>query len=389
MLKIKAGRLLSLSLAALLFSQSVVFASETQGDAESTPQDIIDVELFAQEAISYETYEVTRGSYADETSVNAIQYHAYTYNLQFEHNDAKFLEYTVSKDDEVKKGDVLARFTIDKSESELTRLRLSLQRAKEQMNEGIRTREQAMEATRAELAAVTDAYEKTILELTLQKQEVELAQYKYRQQYSINQAQADYEEEYEQRTTDVLVSPVDGTVQELALKHVDDPVSPSEVLVTVIAGASEMYLVENVSGQLRYNMPVEVNIYGGHNATRVSGRVVAADDAIPQTQRTGYALVQLDPHDYEVDKISRSTLVHAVWRQLDNVLTVPNKAVDMTANINLSTIGDDEIPYVKKLVDGAEKQRNITTGPSNMQSTLVIDGLEEGETVILGTKKGG
>lgn len=369
----KAGKWLSLSLAAILFLSPVVSASETQEKDKSEPQDIIDLTQIENEnELISETAQVERGSFILEDRIITRKHHPMVYNLSFDQTGAKFLEFTVKTRDVVKKGDVLARFTTEKREAEYTQLSLDLQRAEEQFADGVREREAAIEAQRAALNAAADEYEKEILSLTVQKLETELKQYKHRQQRSINQKSEALAKERERRTTDVLVSPVDGVVQDYAFKRVDDAVMPGETLVTVVSGESVLYLAENQTLSLRYNMPVRVKVEG-QDDVYLSGRVVAADDAIPRDERTGYALIELDPYDEKKYKLSDSPFVIAESTYVGDVLLVPNKAVEQE--------GDKW--YVEKLTDGVLQKRYVEPAFNNGQNTWILSGVEEGETLVL------
>ena len=108
----KAGKWLSLSLAAILFLSPVASASELQDKSE--PQDIIDLtQIESENEIVSETAQVERGSLAIEERIITHKYHPMVYNLSFDQTGAKFLEFTVKTRDVVKKGDVLARFTTE------------------------------------------------------------------------------------------------------------------------------------------------------------------------------------------------------------------------------------------------------------------------------------
>ena len=385
MSKNKFIRTAALALAVLSLSSSVAFAAETP----AAPQDIIDVEQFMQEQGTagqgvYETAVAERGTFVMEATTNAVQYYPYTYNLCFENGSAKFLTYTVKKGDEVKKGDVLARFTIDKSQAELTRLQLELQRAQEETAGGIREREQNIEATRAELAAAADAAEKEILELTLKKLEIELKQFKHSRQYTESQKQAAYNEEYARRTTDVITSPVDGVVSHLVNKNVNDAVSPNETLITLNAGDTTLYAISNENGNFRYNMPVEVQVYGRNNPVTLPGRVIAADDAIPAKERTGYALIQLDPYEGEIPTRESYPQVTAETMRLENVLLIPSQTVTWEDNLKYEAITlDQKIPAVTKLTDGMAQKRYIDLAAQSQQYAMVLSGVKEGEALIL------
>ncbi len=371
MLKNKKICLISFALAALLFMTPAVSASELQDGAKREPQDLIDITQIPSEDLVYsETAQAEYGDFVNEINVMAHKYYPMTYNVAFDQTGAKFLEFTVKTGDKVKKGDVLARFTVDKREAEITRLSLDLQRAQEQMNAGIREREENIVKTRTALEAAADEYEKEILTLTLKKYEIELQQYKHRQQYSINQKSKAYNEEHTRRTTDVLVSPADGTVTDYAFKRVDEAVIPGETLVTVKSGESMLLLVQNAG--LRYNMPIQLQVGSKPNETYLSGRVVVADDAIPQNERSGFALIELDPYDKEKYSVQEPSKIIAEDR-LDNVLLIPNKAVRQEADKK----------YVLKYTDGVVQKRYIYPVMNNYQYTYVLEGVEESETLIL------
>lgn len=365
----KAGRRAVLGLAALLLLNPVVLASE--------PQDIIDLEQITAAQTAYKTAEVERSSLIQEIGALASKYYPLTYNVSLGQDNAKFVEYTVEVGDTVQKGDVLARVSVSASDAEFTKLKLDLQRAEEETAEGISEREQAIEKKRTELNAAGDEYEKKILELTIKKLTAELAQYKLRQQYSTDQKREAYNEEYTRRTTDVLVSPVDGVVRNLVYKTEGAAVAADEVLVTVSSGESMLLSVSNDSDYLRYNMPVTVQIGDTDDPVYVTGRVVAADDAVPTEEKTwdenrAYALIELDSYEGEAFVKDKPKVTVQTVR-LDNVLTIPKRAVTQESGKY----------YVTKLTDGMVQKRYIEPGVSTNEDMLVLAGVEEGETLIL------
>ena len=145
---------------------------------------------------------------------------------------------------------------------------------------------------------------------------------------------------------------------------------PGETLVTVKSGESMLLLVQN--GGLRYNMPIQVQIGSKPNEVYLTGRVVAADDAIPQNERSGFALIELDPYDKEKYSIPEPVKV-ITGDSLNNVLLIPNRAVNQEADKK----------YVLKYTDGVVQKRYIHPAMNNYQYTYVLEGVEEGETLIL------
>lgn len=381
MSKTKLWRCVALALAVLLFLTPAVSASEPKESEEEeekyVPQDLIDLTQVQEEVITYETVEVVRGSFVNEVNVPTSPYRAFDYNLKFPRNDAKFLEFTVKKGDEVKKGDVLARFTVEKSEVELTRLSLSLQRAREQTEEGIRQREDAIKQKRAEVKTLSDAYEKKMAELSIKKMETELKQYKLRQERSLSGQEKAYEEEKVRYATDVLVSPADGVVTELEPMLKDMPIYSGQTLVTVSASSSGLLVAENHDG-LRYNMPVRVKAKNEENEeVYLPGRIVAADNAIPAAERTGFVLIEVEPYDEKKFTVVDKPRVYAHTMQMDDVFVVPTQSRAIKQ--------EDDKYYVQKLKDGITQKRYIQRDPifSSFADAWVFSGVEEGDTLIL------
>lgn len=354
-------------LPALILALAVCMAAP----AAAEQQDIIDASQLTPQQVNYKTVEAERGSYIKEANSSATEYFPYTYAVRYEYSGAKFVEYTVKRGDEVKAGDVIARFTVTGSEVAFTRMELNLQRTEEQTQRGIIQRQEEIARLRAEIAAAPGEYEKEKKQLTLRKKEVELEQYKYRQQYSIDRQREEYNEEKERREQNVLLAPVDGVITELAYKKVDDNVSTSEVLAVISSEEVMLLRLKNEACDFRYNMPVRIIMGNSKNQTILTGRIVAADDAIPEKERTGYAFVQLDPLEEEV-KI-RSPKIQGDNIRLDNVILVPRSAATLEAGKH----------YVTKLTDGMVQKRYVEFGQGNAQYAWIMTGVEEGETLVL------
>ncbi|MFW6056451.1 MAG: efflux RND transporter periplasmic adaptor subunit, partial [Chloroflexota bacterium] len=77
---------------------------------------------------------------------------------------------------------------------------------------------------------------------------------------------------------------------------------------------------------------------------------------------------QIDLHE------GMSVTVTLYPAQKSGVLVVPNTAISVAGGRHIVTVISD---------DGTEEQRRIVTGISDWQNTEVIEGLEEGETVLL------
>lgn len=355
--------------AALLLTVMLLCVPAAQSEEA---QDILDVSALTPQQINYKTVEATLGSYVREVSQSASEYFPLTYNVKFDQNNAKFIEFTVKRGQQVKKGDVMARFNITGSEVAFTRMEINLKRTEEDTRRGILDREEAIQKKRSEIAAMSSGYEQEIAVLGLRKLEVELEQYKFRQQRSIDQQREAFEEEKERRANNVLLAPVDGVVSELAYKKADDAVSPGETLAVISSEEVMLLRAKNDRQELRYNMPVRVTMGNGKNQITLNGRVVAADDAIPEKERTGYLFVELEPYDSEEIRV-RSPKITGDTVRLDNVIVIQRSAATLEAGKY----------FVTKLKDGMVQKRFVEFGMGTGQTAWIMTGVEDGETLVL------
>lgn len=363
MSRIKRKRLLSLVLMAFVLTSAPVWAQE----------DILMAGQLEPEQINYRTETVTRGQIIRTVNAQASEYYPLIYPIRFDGADAKFLEYTVARGDEVKAGDVLARFVITGSEVELTRMELNLKRLREDTELGIAQREEAIRKARAELAAVTDKYQKERGQLALRRMETELEQYRYRQEYSMAQQQETLDKEKARLANNVLISPVNGIVDKLTYKKVDDAVSASEVLITISSTEVMLLRLDNSSAnKLRYNMPVTVSTGSNKQRFELTGRVVAADDIIDESERTGHAFVLLDPYDEEKVKL-RNSLVTGTIMLLEDVLVAPRSVITLESGKF----------YVNKLNDGMVQKRYVQAAIIQPSGVWFLADAEEGDTLIV------
>lgn len=361
MSRIKMGRTLLLIILAALLGVQPVLALE----------DIFSGDQTAEEEVNFETVVARKDAIEKKAGTSAEEYYPITYEVRFELDNAKFVEYTVSRGSEVKAGDVLMRFVIEGSDVEYTEMKMELDRMIETAEEGISVREAQIKAQKNEVASLMDALEKEKATLQLRRMETELQQYRFQQQYRIDIQQEAVDQEEINRTTTELLSPVDGVVTSVNFKQEDDAISNGETMIYLYSTEVMLLYIDNSTAKLRYNMPVTVSVGPTKNRTELSGRVVAADGAIDETDRTGKAFIQLDPYDESI-KLRNPTLNGSIVK-LEDVVLIPKHAIS----------NENGKQYVNKLVDGVVQKRYIEVGASNTTDAWIITGVEEGETLII------
>lgn len=347
----KAKRLLPLALALLL-------------TALPANASLIDPGQLTDQQASYNTAQVQLGSFAKEYNVPATVYYPLQQALKLEKNGAFFAEFTVKEGQTVKKGDVLARFTVHTSSVTVTRLEREIARLEEETKLGTSQRNEAIRLLENATAEGLEQEKNSIL---LKKAKAELEHFEYLQQRSLNALKQEKKAEQEKQNGYTLMAPADGKVTGLAKLTAGDPVEAQDVLMTLVRTDIVQLRVSNSSGELRYNMPVKVTLGRQNNATVLNGRVVAADGAIPQQERTGYAYICV-----ETDEALTDGRVNAQVVKLDNVFVAERGAV----------IAENGRYYVTKLVDGMLQKRYIGFGMNNTEAVWIIHGVAQGDTLI-------
>ena len=118
-------------------------------------------------------------------------------------------------------------------------------------------------------------------------------------------------------------------------------------------------------------MEVEVEYGSRSNLKTVKGRVISADNVLSATDATGYAFVLLEK-EIPAEDLTQ-VKVHGEEIRLENVLLAPRNAHVLYKGQQQSSI-----------IDGASiARRYISAGFQDKSNTWILQGLEEGQTVII------
>lgn len=334
-------------------------------------ENLIQGQMETSETANYNLYTVESGVYERSYSGSCREYYPYTYNLRFETPNAKFKEYLVKRNQSVKKGDVLAVFTLEGDEVALSTQRLSLERAQEDLKTQKEAYQERIDEMYMTLTTTTDRFERDMLSLQIAYEEVSMAKYVYQQEIKIADIEKAIAELEEISEGNVLVAPADGVVTKISYVREGDRVSTSEVLITLYREERLLYRVDNTSNYFRYGMKVTVDVGPGKNRTTLTGSVVAADTLLPSSRRTNYAFIRLDPYDESIRM--NNPVAKAPTEYVGNVMVLPRQAVELEAGKY----------YVTKYVDGTLQKRYVQYVKNNTTSTWLMQGIQSGETIII------
>ena len=341
--------------------------------AAAESPNLISQEMIQTETVNYsKTAVVEPGTYARSYTATASEYYPYTVTLAAEIHNASFLEYHVARNQAVKKGDILAAFTLDVDEAALTSARLSLERMQQDYAAASLEKREALAEMLREQSSIRDAYERELMTLRIKRAQVAYEQYCYQQECAIEKQSRTLAELEEASSSCYLYAPFDGIVTAVTYKREGEKVYASEGLVTLYREDNMLLRISNDQLYFRYGMPVTVSMGPKNNQRVFTGKVVAADNVLSENRRLGHAFIQLDAFEGEMPRLNRIS-VSGTSEYLDNVLVIPRRAVTL----------DGGKHYVNCLVNGTLQKRFVNAGLMNMSNVWVLQGLEAGTTIII------
>lgn len=301
----------------------------------------------------------------------------------------------VQEADAVKKGDLV--ITLDPK---------SYQAQVEQAEARVRIQQIAIERQRLLIGTLEDRFDrqKALYEVKLidedsfeaLKSELALSKVDLRSaQESLLQTRAALDQSEELLGKTRIRSPIDGIVIQLDIKEGETVIAgttniPGSTMM-VIADPSETLTEVRVDeadiAQVRVNQ--QADIYAAaYPDTPLSGTVqsiaTVARQAPGQQSLTFLVKILLDEQDEMVIRSGMSVRADIYIETSDKTLSIPVQAVLIDEDIEEDEVGDKEQAYVFVLSDGKAVRKNVETGISSDSDQEILQGLNEGDVVIIG-----
>ena len=218
-------------------------------------------------------------------------------------------------------------------------------------------------------------------EVKAKEMEVELAKQSVEQtKHSLQQSQQSVEQAQKQLDEATITAPFDGVVASVDADE-GDSVSATMTIINLIDLTSmelevevdEIDIAEVKPGQRAI---IEVDALP---ALQLEGEV--ASISLLSKEIGGLVLYEVTigfdvPQGYNL-KIGMSAIADIIFEERSNVLLVPNRAI---------TQDSDGKQVVKVMVDEEIEERPVVTGISDGFDTEIVDGLNEGDMVVIETK---
>lgn len=272
--------------------------------------------------------------------------------------------YNVSRGQLVKEGELIATFTRKGSEADLEAAKLALQRAQEEYETTMAQLESELQSARAKGGVYT------------QLAQLELEQYDYNQSIEIQNLQAQVEEAQQAFENEYIYAPFDCIVYSLGSFDKGVEVAYGKEIAELKKADSLVLYSSTTAKNFLYNMDVTVQYGRRDERQTVTARVVGTDAVLPDgVAGTGHTYFKLDA-DLTEDELNKpSASVSTV--QAQNALLVPRGAVEVEdGNYYVSVLDGDMVK--KRYVI-----RGITGGTVGESCTVILAGVESGQTVIL------
>ncbi len=275
-----------------------------------------------------------------------------------------FEGFSVSRNQLVKKGELIATFTRKGSEAELEAAKLALQRAEEEYEKSVARLQAEVTAARSRGS------------LYAELAQLELEQYEYNQTIELEKLSAAVSEAEHGFENEYIYAPFDCVVYSLASLDKGVEVDYGKEIAELKQADSLVLFSSTTAKNFLYNMDVTVEYGRRDERDTVTARVVSNDAVLPDgVVGSGHTYFKLDA-DLTEDELNKpSASVTTV--QAQNALLVPRGAVEV----------EDGRYYVSVLEGGMVKKRfvirGITGGTVGENCTVILAGIKSGQTVIL------
>lgn len=336
-----------------------------------------------EETKQYDSTVVRKETYKETYYDTADLEYTDTEEIYIQEEDAVLDSIKVKKYDKVKKGDVLAVYHVETSETKLEKERLTVQQARANYESGLSDLQNQLSREEKAFKQITVAAERKMKQLEIKKLKKEIATYKKGEKEILDQEKS-YNRLVKMQGKTQLIAKRSGTVTETGRAFVGEEISASDKIVELRSNDEWMLKVKDPEGKLRYNMEVSVRLGKSMKeyAHEVKGEVITASDitGVDETDEEGNNVVYIDVREADKKKYDfekNSIYVYAVSFSVKNALLVDAKAVYQESVEHSNKL------FVYVLEEGNLHKRFIVSNYHNDEEYLVEQGVAEGQELAI------
>ena len=337
--------------------------------------DIINVnEIEYETAANYKTVEVQKGVYQKIQYSNMQAYYPVEHVIRYEGAPAQYVEFHVKRNEEIKAGDLIATFTIQRDEVKITRMNMDIAQSEENYQNGLKAREDELIRQDERIALAQDAYAREIRMLEKQRMLIEREKFIYESENTINDQKEALEELLKTYENTKVYSDVSGVISELTYFRDRAWVYSGTQLLKVYDPNVILYRVDDSQNRMRYNMEAMVSVGRAEQRVTGAGRVVACPMSLPGKKGDSFAYVRVDSFDKQPKSQTSPNVVYEL-QHLEDVFVVDREAVSLYSGKY----------FVYKLSDDGmvSKRYVIFAFGSTQTGAILMDGVEAGDKLII------
>jgi len=336
--------------AVMLLSTGTVYGKET------TSQDL-----------NVKTVEVSQKSYKQTTNGTANVEFLNSVDVKWEGSSVTFKEFLVRPGRTVKKGDVIATMEVASNKADLASLEIQYSQKCDEVELSKQEKLMAIKDAKREAENLT-SHELTIANQKIRKLQIAYDEYVYKTDKEIATLKQKIETMKYNAANDKVYAPFDGMVRSVASLDQGDTISNGKTILTMFS--TDDVLVKISSDKLRYNMKVFFSAGKPGEQKDYTGIVVSADNVLPDSMDTDYALVKLQQtaSAFELSNIK----YYCDYISIPNVLQVSRNAV----------FREEGKRYVQILEGGAIKKRYVQVDSGDSDHYWVLNGLKDGQILV-------
>lgn len=335
-----------------------------------------------EQAANERTVRVERGTLVQEFRASASVQSVREVTVYLEAEDAQFVEHRVQNGQRVEAGDVLSVFRKRSDNVRLAEIEVELQGLAAEREDGLYDRDKADEDLREQLyeLEILPSDEKTyrvyvqgqVLQAQLARSALEREQFLLRLEERERKLSAEREEILAGERDLTVTAPVSGVVTGLQTLSPGENCEAGRALLRVYD--LERYLLragEGILGELRVGQAVIIEYGPADERKTAPGVVVSAQSLLPPDLDAGGAAVAVQEDIPAADLVNPSVVSQE--KLLEDALLLPRTAVG----------SENGQSYVLLRKDGSPRKRFVQVGPQSNDQVVILDGVTEGQEVVL------
>lgn len=328
---------------------------------------------------NYVTAEVTRGDILRYASAAPTVEWMEQYPLEFPYAGATLEEILVSDNAHVTEGQPLLRFQRDVPESTLARLELQLERT-------LASHADEQAAMDAQLEALADAADTPANVRARGRLDIEYDAMRARQDAERTTLQTELETLRDDYETTHLLAPADGMIVNMARLRPGERLQPDTRLMDFRNPEAAYLVLEERPELFPYGRTAELTFGFANNPihseatvidnpnlgelNREDGRIFL--EMTPEAMAEAAEALDKDPETFTLQDMNNLRM-NVIEMAVYDTLIIPRNALSQAQGQS----------YVYVLEDDVIRRRYIQAGISDMENVQVIDGLTEGQTLVI------